>query len=311
MTSITVILCTRDPRLAVLRRVIAALAGQSLPPDRWRLLLVDNGSEPPVEAGLEAGSLPAGTEFLRESRPGLTAARIAGIRAATGDLLVFVDDDTILDPDYLERALALFESAPEIGVAGGRIAGEYERPPASWLGPHLGLLAVRDFGDRPIRALIYNECGPWEPCGAGMVVRREVAEAYAELASAGPRRRLDRTGSALSSCGDTDLARTAADRGLFMAYEPSLRLVHVIPRERLAVRYLARLGYSIQRDGWLLYRLRGRDCELPAWKSALLAALAPLRTVGYPPGRWLIRLAEDLGRLRGRTVRLEEDPRGR
>ena len=41
---------------------------------------------------------------VREDELGLTPARLRGVAEAVAELLVFVDDDNILDPDYLEQA---------------------------------------------------------------------------------------------------------------------------------------------------------------------------------------------------------------
>ena len=49
-------------------------------------------------------------------RFGLTYARLRGIKEASGDLLVFVDDDNVLDPDYLETVQRVAEEKPFLGV---------------------------------------------------------------------------------------------------------------------------------------------------------------------------------------------------
>ncbi len=148
------------------------------------------------------------------------------------------------------------EAEPFVGAAGGILEGEYEVTPPKWIGPYLNLLGIRDFGPRPIRALIYNQVGPWEPIGAGMVIRRNVALHYTHLASDPLRRQLDRRGAGLASCGDTDMARCGPELGYYLAYEPSLRLVHLIPAFRLRFGYMLRLVYGIKRSGILLDRLR-------------------------------------------------------
>jgi glycosyltransferase involved in cell wall biosynthesis len=304
MVLVSVILCTHNPKREVLERVVGSLAAQTLDRSSWEVVVVDNASEPSVESLLNGIRLSFACRIIQEKTLGLTLARLAGIAAAIGTLLIFVDDDTVLDPSYLENARRLMEDHGEIGVAGGRIQGEFEVKPAPWMGPHLETLAIRDFGEKPIRALISNECGPWEPCGAGMVIRASVARAYA--AHRGTGRKLDRVGAALSSCGDTDMARTASDMGLFMAYDPSLRLTHVISRKRLTLKYLARLSYSIQRDGWLLYRMRGKKCGLGRLKYWLLLLLVPMQTFAFPPQRWIVRGAERMGQLRGRYLPIKE-----
>lgn len=307
---LSVILCTHDPRSAPLARVLRALADQTLPIACWELLLIDNASSVPVCERVEFADLwpVLPVRFVREMTLGLTPARLRGFADANAPLLVLIDDDTVPAADYLAQCLKVFAAQAELGAVGGRIAGEFDRTPPVWASEVLDCLAIRDFGDRPIRALIHNSLGPWEPCGAGMALRRSVAQAYAVAARAPQRKRLDRVGKALTSCGDTDLARTASDLGMYLGYEPTLRLTHLIPEGRLHLRYLTRLVYSIQRDGWLLLRLRalhGRPMRpLARWVRTLQA---PFATFALRPQRWLLRLAARLGQLHGRALPIEPD----
>jgi glycosyltransferase involved in cell wall biosynthesis len=69
---------------------------------------------------------------IAESRPGLSCARNAGIRAASGNILVFTDDDTLAEPDWLENLVApLFSTAAVAAVTGQtvplRVETEAER----------------------------------------------------------------------------------------------------------------------------------------------------------------------------------------
>lgn len=302
---VSAVLCTHNPRAEPLARVLAALAQQTLPATDWELVVVDNASTPAL-AG-RGFTFPANAVHVLEPELGLTPARLAGLARSGAPVIVLVDDDTVLAPDYLENAAQLFEAHPEVGAAGGRIRGEFGVPPRAWMSGHIDLLAIRDFGPRPIRALIHNEAGPWEPCGAGMVLRAGVARAYGARSASGQRRRLDRVGTRLTSCGDTDLARTAGDLGLQLAYEPSLSLTHLIPAGRLTLRYLVRLAYSVQRDGWLLYRLRGKRCEIAGWRLWLRRMLVPLQQFSPDPRRWLLRAASAYGQLHGRSIPMEAE----
>jgi glycosyltransferase involved in cell wall biosynthesis len=299
---LSVVLCAHNPNETNLRRVLRALAAQTLPPSDWELVLVDNASQPPLAA--RALDLPANARIVEQPQLGLTPARLAGFAAARAPVLAMIDDDNVAEPDYLDNALRLMQAHPEVGAAGGRIRGDFGAPTRPWMQGYLDLLALRDFGERPIRALAYNMPGPWEPCGAGMVLRAQVARAYAERASAPERRALDRVGRSLSSCGDTDIARTAGDLGLYLAYEPSLQLTHIIPAGRLRPGYLARLAYSIERDANTLLRMRSGQRALAGWKLWAHLVLAPVRTLALDPRRWLLRAAAAYGRVRGRAARL-------
>ena len=99
-----------------------ALKAQTLPRPQWELLLVDNKSEKNWRTNGILSWHP-NSRHVREDEIGLTAARLRAIREATGELLVFIDDDNILAPDFLEKALAIASRCPYLGAFGARQAG--------------------------------------------------------------------------------------------------------------------------------------------------------------------------------------------
>jgi glycosyltransferase involved in cell wall biosynthesis len=106
-----------------LRRLISALAQQSLHPSRWELVVVDDWSDDPaVDAALASVSdvMPCATRVLRTERnDGPAAARNLGWRSTRAPVIAFVDDDVLPDQGWLEAGLAAFAS-PEVGVVQGR-----------------------------------------------------------------------------------------------------------------------------------------------------------------------------------------------
>lgn len=254
VVKVSVVLCTRNSRQTVLGRVLQRLAGQSLPRQNWELIVVDNGSDPPLTLHATTG-IPNLTTVV-EPVAGLTRARICGIRVARGELLVFVDDDNLLDSDYLEQALRIAEEYPRIGAFGGQISPEFEVPEPYWLRPfrsHLALIDLdRDFwtNNPADHAAI--------PCGAGLCIRREAALAYSEAVAADPRRRaLDRSAAGTLSCGDTDMVLSCADAGWGMGRFTALHLTHVIPAARLEFAYQKRLAADIGFSYGRLLAIRG------------------------------------------------------
>jgi glycosyltransferase involved in cell wall biosynthesis len=121
---ISVITCSHNPRPDHLKLVLRALEMQTLDKRRWQYLLVDNASEKPLASRAELTWHPKG-RHISEARLGLTAARLRGIGESTGELLVFVDDDNVLDPHYLEVALQLAAEWPEIGAFSGQVQPQF------------------------------------------------------------------------------------------------------------------------------------------------------------------------------------------
>lgn len=116
------------------------------------------------------------------------------------------------------------------------------------------------------------------PCGAGMCVRKPVADYYVDLHDSGNRNILmDRAGDSLVSGGDSDLAICACDIGLGMGLFTSMKLTHLIPAGRLTEDYLARLLEGL------------------AYSSVVLSSFRSSN--GRPAGRSLSKSIADLARL--------------
>lgn len=280
---LSVVLCTHNPRADFLGRTLGALRRQSLPPAQWELVLIDNASTPRVEGRADLHGF-ASARIVVEPRLGLTPARLRGIAESRGTATVFVDDDNVLESTYLTEAALLLSQEPEVGVAGGRVLPSLEQPAPPWTQPFLGNLAIADHGPSPLRSGTW--LGPvrhypsFAPVGAGLVARREVLKAYAASVASDPTRQtLDRRGDNLASGGDNDIVMTALACGWRAAYEPSLRLEHIIPPSRLTRGYLARLNYAIARS-WVAVLRKHRACPwspVPRWSVPLRQARAFLR----------------------------------
>ncbi len=303
---ISVVVPTRNPHRDRWRRSLASLQAQTLPRDGWELLVIDNGSESPIGTATQPGLAELRARIVAEPEQGLTAARLAGVRAARGDVLVFVDDDNLLDAGYLAAAQRYFAVSASLGAAGGPVVPEWEITPPPWTFEFHALLALRDLGQSPQIARGHAEAGwpRFAPVGAGLCIRRSHAVAYADAVARMPQRRtLDRTGSSLASGGDNDLVFTALHAGGDVGYFPELRLTHLIPAGRLAADYLASLNRGIMRT-WVRVLAMHGQCPWPAISRRtvpLRAARAWLRRRAWRSPAARIRWAGDLGQFEGQA----------
>jgi hypothetical protein len=248
--AISVVICTRNPRADYFGRTLAALRAQSLHSERWELLVIDNRCDSPLADRIDLSWHPA-AQIVREETLGLTPARLRGIRKTRGDLLVFVDDDNVLDGDYLEAALRVAEEKAFLGAWSGQCHPEFEAAPPDWSRRYFGNLVLREFDEDVWSNL--PRLAETMPCGAGLCVRRDVAEHYLELHESGARSvQLDRAGNSLVSGGDNDLAACACTLGLGVGLIAALRLTHLVPPERLTVDYHVRLAEGIHFSSMLL-----------------------------------------------------------
>jgi glycosyltransferase involved in cell wall biosynthesis len=257
---VSVIICTNNPRMDYLSRVLEALKEQTLPTREWELLLVDNASHVPLDGACELSWHPQ-ARCIVECELGASHARWRAIRETQTDVRVFVDDDNLLGPDYLATAVRLLGEYPWLGAIGGQILPEYEVPPPGWLTRYERVLAIRRFK----KARWSNAVDDWQsqPWGAGMVVRKSVCDLYhSNLSKSSERRALGRKGSVLGSAEDMDLILGCVDVGLGFGTFPELVVTHLIPERRMTEASVAAITRAMVKSNLLLSHLRGEPVEL-------------------------------------------------
>ena len=144
---VSVVLATFN-RPASLERLIRQLGEQDLSPDRFEVVVVDDGSEPPATEALAGLDLPYHLVQLRQPNRGAAAARHRGALEARGELLVFTDDDMQLPRGFLSAHDEIHAPSSRRVVV-GRIrpsSGRDERPLFERF--HAGVLDR--WADRPI-----------------------------------------------------------------------------------------------------------------------------------------------------------------
>ena len=97
-------------RHELLTRLLTQLDAQTLAPDRFEVLVVDDGSREPVGPALAELRTRFTLRIERQENQGAAAARHRGVLLARGDVLLITDDDMQVAPDFLERH---FEQHPE------------------------------------------------------------------------------------------------------------------------------------------------------------------------------------------------------
>src|SRR5436189_3059393 len=106
-----------DATLTALARQQPVAAGA------WSCVVVDNNCTDStahvVERHCTEGAIP-GLRSVREPIQGLTPARLRGVRSSAAPWIAFVDDDCILEPDWVAEALSFARTYPDVGAFGGR-----------------------------------------------------------------------------------------------------------------------------------------------------------------------------------------------
>ena len=265
---ISVIVPTYNPLLANLKLTIESLKNQTLSYQFWELIIVDNASTSNTIEKLDI-SWHLNFRILTEPRQGLTFARVKGFHESKGDIIIMVDDDNVLHENYLENALRILETNNKIGAIGGKSLPLFEIMPPKWVEQFHFCLALRDHGEQPIIESWENKYPDNAPIGAGMALRRTALTSYLNKIQTNKAVITDRVGNNLSSGGDNDIIFEISKSGWLTGYFPSLILFHIIPKERIAVKYLAKLLNGINKS-WVLLLTSHNICpwqKIPSWSS--------------------------------------------
>jgi GT2 family glycosyltransferase len=325
---LSLIVCTwRRP--AAVRRLLEALRSQTRPPDE--VLVVD--ASPPAETGTGAvvseARLP-GLVYHRvpQEERGLTRQRNWGIARAQGDVIAFLDDDTVPEPDYFAEVLAGFERHPDAVGVGGYIANEVEWRPAAQ-GGGLGVFRRGSWERREdyrwrLRRLLRLEspfpAGWMPPSGhpraTGFVPpdgEDHRVEFFMGGAAAWTRGLLERVrfspwfeGYGLYE--DLDFCLRAGREGsLWLCTRARLAHLHDAPGRPNRFRY----GEMVVRNGWRVWRLRWPGPAWPDrgrwWATTGLLALCRLGDAVRGPDRGAA-FTEALGRLWGMARTMTAPP---
>lgn len=198
-----------EPRLSViiphlnqpgmLTRCLNSLAAGTRAADE--VIVVDNGSHELPEAICAAHPT---VRLLSEPTPGPGPARNAGVAAATGDILAFIDADCIADPGWIAAIHAAFAD-PSAEILGGDVRIAYEDP------TRLTLLEAYE-SIYAYRMDIYIRRDGFTGTG-NLAVRRQVMEAVGPFAG-------------LGVAEDIDWGRRATAVGFRLLYIPAMRVYH-------------------------------------------------------------------------------------
>jgi GT2 family glycosyltransferase len=107
-------------RSSALPPTLAALGRQDLSPDRYEVIVVDDGSDVDTQTVLGQVQTPYRLRVIRfEHNRGVSAGRNAGMREAEGALLILLSDDLIVSENFISAHLRLHERYPNAWIVGG------------------------------------------------------------------------------------------------------------------------------------------------------------------------------------------------
>ncbi len=131
----TIQLCTYN-RAHLLERVLDACFEQTVPADSYEVVLVNDGSKDTTPEVIARVQTRASCRFvaINQQNSGLAKGRNAGIARASGERIIFIDDDVLPLPNFVEEHLRSHDAHPKAIVRGGAINVESfdDLPPPVW-----------------------------------------------------------------------------------------------------------------------------------------------------------------------------------
>lgn len=321
----TVAICTWN-RAGLLAQTLEAMCQLTVPAGvEWKVLVVNNNCTDETDAIIARYASRLPVRRLFEPKQGHCHARNCAVAAAEGDLLLWTDDDVLVDENWLAEYVRAAADHPSFAFFGGTVDPWFPSKPPRWIEQHIDCFgspfAIRQPGltIRPMRA---NE-GPF---GASMGFRMGVAKQFVFNTNLG------RVKDTLLSDDDADVVqrvRSAGHQGLWVG---TARLRHYIGPERANAAYLRKWFYDngrsqIRMDGiddawrWLgdtplfavrtLWTARTRRLLLWPWKNRTWARA--FRDVPFCKGkiaeaRTLRRAARFLPGSQSRAITASQSP---
>lgn len=258
---ISVIVCTYN-REKYIYNVLKSLADNTLPPNQYEIVLVDNNCSDNTrnECDRFVRDFPkVAFRYIVETNQGLSYARNRGIKESSGDVLVYVDDDALVNNAYLQTYSEFFEQHPDIDAAGGPIIPQYETEEPAWMSPIIKslLTGYKYHGDQP-KEFPKNDY----PGGGNAAYRASVFEKVGLFNV-----ELGRKGDSLVGAEEKDIFDKMITQGMRFYYLPNAILYHIIPEKKLSKDYFDRLSYSIGKSE----RMRTKQIGKMKYMKRLLA----------------------------------------
>lgn len=281
---ISVCICTYNRRDSLIA-ALDSLRGARVPEDvGFEVLVIDNNSSDGTAAALETfdpGDLPL--RCLTETRQGLSYARNRGVAEARGRVLAFLDDDVLVEVDWLERLSERFADEPRPAAVGGPayLMADLDRPP--WWHEEFGGVAGHfDRGSTVLRSEDGYE--GMIGIGANLAFDRSVFDRYGVFRSD-----LGRSGTSLAMGEEVEFLDRLRRSGERLVYDPRVVVHHRPDLGRLSRSYLRRWYFRF--GEWRF--VAERNNPVVRW---FRIPRSRFRTMMEDAGRWLLAL------LRGRRV---------
>ncbi len=218
---ISIVICTFN-RKRLLSECIRSILESDYPKSLYEILVIDGGSR---DGTIEIKRQFPNIRFIVEQRHGLAYARNKGAELAKGSIIVYTDDDCIVDKGWLRNLILGFDYSSKVGGVGGPVFPAFPQliPKKILVKPALGLF---DEGSEVkfVDGIITSNSA----------FKREIFRIAQFDESLGTTRK-----GKLILCGeDVDFCKTIVGLNYKLLYVPSARVYHQVRKDRVNVAYI-------------------------------------------------------------------------
>ena len=238
---LSIVICSYN-RASYISDALDSLYNQSAGLQNFEAIIVDNNSTDntaEVFAQWRAAHPQGSFTYLTETKQGASFARNTGAAAAKGQWLCFMDDDAIVNSNYVENIIKHVETKPTVVGFGGRIIPKYIPAEPKWMSYYVSSL-VGNFDYAPTACAFENGKYPLE---SNMRVRKDIYDSIGGFNTALP----GVVGSLRIGGEGKELFYKILALGHTIYYDPTIEVQHVVEVKKLTPEYMYRVASGIGR----------------------------------------------------------------
>lgn len=258
---LSVIICTYN-REKFLYDALRHVAENDFAPENYEIVLVNNNSTDNTASECErfSNDFPhVQFRYFVETKQGLSHARNRGIDECRGDILIFLDDDSFVKPDYLSNLQRQMDQHPEAMAFGGKITPLFESGETpEWLCKWTySWVSAIDKGNK-----VVSFEGNSYPIGANMGFRKQCLDTCGNFNP-----ELGRSKKNLMAGEEKDLFNRLKENNMPILYFPNIQVEHVIPPQRTTRDYIVRMGQGVGMSERVRCQQIGKGALCKRWLS--------------------------------------------
>lgn len=289
MKKVSIIVCTYN-REDFIEKCLTALNNQSQDNNDYEVILINNNSTDATNQiclDFKEKHTNLDLKYFIETKQGLSSARNRGIKEANSPIISFIDDDVIVNKDYVSEIINFFSKHKNVDALGGKILPLYESERPKWMSVFLEpLMSVIDLGDKE-KKFPKNKF----PIGANMIFDKKIFDKIGLF-----NENLGRTGKNMLGGEEKDIFNRIKSKNGVIWYSNKPWVFHQVPNERLSLDFIKNqalaIGYSEKIRALNISRLELSISilkEMVKWGASFILYIYYSLLLQFPKAKMIIK----------------------